>query len=154
MTKAKKDFSEVNTDRLYSTIAAATAEPEEQDTPAAGEDPGEQGEAAAGEDPAEHEGQEKQHARKPYKPRKVYDAQESADFLRMMKTAGRKGVKLPRINMAFAPEVYKFIQIMSRVHGVSMTDFVNLAMKEYMLNHEDLYASVEKLRNKTFRDIL
>jgi len=150
MTRAKKDFTEVNTDRLYNTIAAATAEPEEQDAPAAaGEDPGEQEAAAAAADPEEHEVQEEYPARSPYKPRKEYTAQEKQEFLQMMKSSGRKGVKLPRINMAFAPEVYEYIQTMARVSGISMTDFVNLAMKEHIRNHEDLYN-----RAREFRDSL
>jgi len=149
MAKAKKDFSDVNTDRLYSTIAAATAEPEEQEVPAAGEDPGEQEAAAAAGDTAEHEVQEEHPARSPYKPRREYTAQEKQEFLQMMKSSGRKGVKLPRINMAFAPEVYEYIQTMARVSGISMTDFVNLAMKEHIRNHEDLYN-----RAREFRDSL
>lgn len=80
--------------------------------------------------------------------------EERTSILQATGAAGRKAEKLPHINMAFAPDVYKYIQIMSRVHGVSMTQFTNLAVKEYAKNHEDLYARVEELRKQTFRGIL
>ena len=40
-------------------------------------------------------------------------------------TQGRKGQKLPRINMAFSEENLKHIQIMGRVEGCSATEYVN-----------------------------
>ena len=40
-------------------------------------------------------------------------------------TQGRKGHKLPRINMAFSEENLKHIQIMGRVEGCSATEYVN-----------------------------
>ena len=89
----------------------------------------------------EHEAQQQP------KRRREYTAQERDDFLRMMKTAGRKGVKLPRINMAFAPDVYEYIQIMSRASGLSLTNFVNLAMREHARNHEELYSQAREIRS-------
>ena len=40
-------------------------------------------------------------------------------------TQGKKGQKLPRINMAFSPENLEHIQIMGRVMGCSATEYVN-----------------------------
>lgn len=122
---AKKDFSQVNTGRVYDTIAAATAEPEQE----------------------VQEVQEIQETEKKRKPRKEYTAQERLNFIQEMKTAGRKGVKLPRINLAFAPDVYEYIQIMSRVRGESMTDFVNIALRQHMEEHRDLYDKAIEFRN-------
>lgn len=125
---AKKDFSKVNTGRVYDTIAAATAEPEQ-----------EKHEIAAAQDaPA---------ARKKYKARKEYSAQEKQAFLEEMKTTGKKGVKLPRINVAFAPSVYEYIQTMSRVRGESLTAFVNLALREHMDEHRDIYDRAIEFKN-------
>lgn len=115
-----KNFSQINTDRVYNTIAEATAEPDIQET------------------------QEVQETRKP---RKEYTAQERLDFLQEMKTAGRKGVKLPRINLAFSPDVYEYIQIMSRVRGESMTAFVNIALRQHIEEHRDLYDKAIEFRN-------
>lgn len=119
---AKKDFSQVNTGRVYGTIAEATAEPE-------------------------RDAQEVQEAAKARKPRKEYSAQERLDFIQEMRTAGRKGVKLPRINLAFAPDVYEYIQIMSRVRGESMTNFVNIALRQHIEEHRDLYDKAIEFRN-------
>lgn len=116
---AKKDFSQVNTGRVYDAIAAATAAPE----------------------------QEAQEATTKYKPRKGYSEQEAQEFLQNMKTSGRKGLKLPRINLAFAPEVYEYIQTMSRVRGESMTEFVNLALRQHIEEHRDLYERAIEFRN-------
>ena len=40
-------------------------------------------------------------------------------------TQGKKGQKLPRINMAFSLENLEYLQIISRVSGVSITEYVN-----------------------------
>ena len=119
---AKKDFSQINTGRVYKAIADATAEPAQ-------------------------EKQEKQETKRKYKPRRTYTAQEAQEFLSEMKTTGRKGLKAPRINMAFTPEMYEYIQTMARVSGMTLTDFVNLAMKQHKEEHKDLYEQAVKFRN-------
>lgn len=40
-------------------------------------------------------------------------------------TQGRKGQKLPRINMAFSEINLEYLQLMSRIEGLSMTAYVN-----------------------------
>lgn len=114
---AKKDFSKVNTERVYGVIAEATAEQEIAEEP------------------------------KTRKPRKTYSEQEAAEIMQGLKTSGRKGLKLPRINLAFAPDVYEYIQIMSRVRGESMTEFVNIALRQHLEEHRDLYDKAIEFRN-------
>ena len=71
-----KDFTKtVDTGRVYDTIGEATAQ----------------------------EAPQTQEKRKARKPRKTYTAQEAQAALESNSTAGKKGVKLPRINMAFSP---------------------------------------------------
>jgi|HigsolmetaGSP11D_1036233.scaffolds.fasta_scaffold00512_25 hypothetical protein len=41
------------------------------------------------------------------------------------RTQGRKGQKLPRINMAFSPQNHEYLQLISRLEGVSITEYVN-----------------------------
>ena len=41
------------------------------------------------------------------------------------RTQGRKGEKLPRINMAFSPENLEFLRIMAGISGQSMTRYLN-----------------------------
>ena len=119
---AKKDFSTINTGRVYEAIADATAEPVQ-------------------------EVQEKQETKKKYKPRKTYTEQEAQEFISELKTTGRKGLKMPRINMAFSPEIYDYIQTMARVSGITLTEFVNLAMKQHKEEHKDLYEKAVEFRN-------
>lgn len=40
-------------------------------------------------------------------------------------TQGKKGKKLPRINMAFSNDNLEYLQLISRIEGVSMTQYVN-----------------------------
>lgn len=122
---AKKDFSQINTGRVYNTIAEATAEPAQEIK----------------------EVSETQEKHKTRKPRKTYTEQEAAELLQELKTSGRKGLKLPRINLAFAPDIYNYIQIMSRVRGENMTDFVNIALRQHMEEHRDLYEKAIEFRN-------
>lgn len=132
-----KDFSKVNTDRVYKTIAEATAEPE-ADLP---------GQVTWDDQPDAQEAQETQEEHKTRKPRRTYNAQETQDALTSRQTSGKKGVKLPRINLAFTPEVYKYIQIMSRVRGESMTDFINTALQQHKEQHADIYEKAIEFRN-------
>lgn len=119
---AKKDFSQVNTGRVYGAIAEATAEPE-------------QGAAAAQETAQER------------KPRRTYTEQEAAEIMQTMQTAGRKGIKLARINLAFRPDVYDYVLTMSRVRGETMTQFIDKVLREHMEQHTDIYNKAIEFRN-------
>lgn len=52
------------------------------------------------------------------------------------RTQGRKGQKLPRINMAFDPDVYEHIRERSEEENMTMTRFVNEEIRERMLAEE------------------
>jgi len=60
-----------------------------------------------------------QEAQKADKEQDALDAQEA------LATRGKKGVKLPRINMAFTPSNYDYIRVMAAIRGQSMTQYVN-----------------------------
>lgn len=81
------------------------------------------------------------------KTRKTYSTQEAAEFMQDLKTTGRKGVKLPRINLAFSPEVYDYVRTMSKVTGMTYTEFINRILKDHMDNHGDTYQQAIKIRN-------
>ena len=81
------------------------------------------------------------------KPRKTYTAQEEQEFLMTGQTAGHKGVKLPRINLAFAPDMYDYIKTMSKMTGQTYTEFINKIMREYMDTHAEQYEKAVELRN-------
>lgn len=80
------------------------------------------------------------------KERKTYTEEEARELMIKMNTTGRKGVKMPRINLAIAPDVYEYIQTMSRVRGQNMTVFVNLALREHMAAHNDIYEQALEFR--------
>lgn len=114
---AKRDLTKINTDPVYNKIAEATAEQETQEKPVK------------------------------RKERKTYTEQEKQEIMETLKTSGRKGCKLPRINLAFSPALYEYVSIMSRVRGETLTAFVNLAIKEHMENHKDLYDKAKEFRS-------
>lgn len=81
------------------------------------------------------------------KTRKTYSPQEEQEFLQTMQTAGHKGVKLPRINLAFAPDLYDYIKTMSKMTGQTYTEFINKIMREYMDAHSEQYKKAVELRD-------
>lgn len=85
--------------------------------------------------------------KKQYKPRKTYTEEEAAEALESLQTSGKKGVKLPRINLAFTPANYDFIKTMAQVRGQNLTEFVNDMLKEARESHADLYQKAIEFRN-------
>ncbi len=62
-----------------------------------------------------------------------------------MRTQGKKGAKANRYNMAFTPLNYEYINIVSRVKGMTMTKFVNEIIAEYRENNPEIYEKAKKL---------
>lgn len=81
------------------------------------------------------------------KPRKTYTKQEAADFSQELKTAGRKGIKLPRINLAFTPEMYDYVKTMSKFSGQTYTEFINKLLQAHKEEHADTYKKIVALRD-------
>lgn len=83
------------------------------------------------------------------KPRKGnYTEEEKAEAVKTHGTQGKKGMKMPRINMAFDGEVYDFVKTMAKMTGTTMTDFMNKCMKEYMKEHAETYRKAVALREE------
>lgn len=57
---------------------------------------------------------------------------------RLGNTQGKKGQKLQRINMAFSDSVHDYIRTECKYRGMSITEFVNMIIEEYM-NSPDGY---------------
>ena len=55
----------------------------------------------------------------------VQEVHEVTNSSKMPHTQGRKGKRLPRINMAFTLENYEFLRVHSRINGLTMTEYVN-----------------------------
>ncbi len=78
---------------------------------------------------------------------KVYTEKERAEAMANFETAGKKGMKMPRVNLAFTPENHEYIQTMSRVRGETMTRFVNTIIEAHMKDHAEMYEQVKAFRN-------
>lgn len=129
---AKKDFSNINTNPVFNTIAQAAAEPipgqmEIADTDCMIEEVSADAIAA---DTA---------AAKKRERRSDYTEEEKLAAMNALKTGGKKGVKLPRINLAFTPDNYDFVKRMARVRGQNMTEFINDMLTEARTKHGDQY---------------
>lgn len=63
----------------------------------------------------------------PQEPQEEIEAQEpqEAQPSESLNTQGVKGAKLPRINMAFSEANYEYISVISKLSGLTMTQFVN-----------------------------
>lgn len=68
-----------------------------------------------------------------------------------LKTQGRKGCKAERINMAFTPENYSFINVMSRLKGETLTQFTNSIIEKYRLENEEVYLQAKELVDRMER---
>lgn len=66
----------------------------------------------------------------------------------LMQTRGRKGVHLPRINMAFTPENHDFIKTMSIVTCKTMTEYLNDVIKQYREEYSQDYDEIIKMRER------
>ena len=60
---------------------------------------------------------------------------------------GVKGSKALRINMAFTDDVYRYITLMSKIKGVSMTKFVNDIIEKDMQKNEAYLKNIEAVIN-------
>lgn len=134
---AKKDYTESikRTATLHSAIAEAIEEPEEQAAQPAQE---------VQEAQETQDAQQKPKAQK--KPRRRATEEEVQEALLTMNTRGRGGAKLPRINMAFAADVYDYIRVMAPANGRTMGAFVNDVLRLSMKNNMEMYLEILKHR--------
>ena len=60
-------------------------------------------------------------------------------------TQGRKGAKLPRINMAFTPQNLEYLRIMAGLRGQSVTRYVNALVEQDMELNRAAYDAAKRL---------
>lgn len=85
--------------------------------------------------------------RKRYKDRKTYSTEEHKAAANNLHTTGKKGMKLPRINLAFTPDNYEYIKTLAAVRGQNLTEFVNHVLEEHRTEHSDIYEKAIEFRN-------
>lgn len=62
-----------------------------------------------------------------------------------IQTQGRKGAKLPRINMAFTPQNLEYLRIMAGLRGQSVTRYVNALVEQDMKLNRVAYEAAKRL---------
>lgn len=85
----------------------------------------------------------KQAAISPEKP--ALDAQAVLEAQEAQATRGKKGAKMPRINMAFTPSNLDFIRVMAAIRGQNMTQYVNSLIEKERQNNSEVYEAAKKL---------
>lgn len=64
-------------------------------------------------------------------------------------TQGRKGAKLPRINMAFSPSNLEYLRVMAGIRGVSITKYVNALIERDREQNGETFAAAKKLAGES-----
>lgn len=126
---AKKDFLVEAKKTVFENMLEAAQEPQQVENTAATQE------------------QQEDLPLKPYKPRKTYTSEQGEQFKKEFKTGGRKGLKLPRINLALAPELHQYVQTMARASGISYTLFVNRVIQKHLDEHREAYEDILKVRD-------
>lgn len=121
-----KDFTNITAGRVQSTIAAATQDTQDiHETPAT---------------------QEKPKTQRKNKPRKTYTDQEAAAYAQDLRTSGRKGMQLPRVNLALAPDMYEYLQAMSKAAGMTYAEFIDKILRDHKTEHAAIYKKIMDIR--------
>lgn len=81
------------------------------------------------------------------KARRTYSEEEKEYYMNSGRTHGRKGLKITRINMAFTPDLYDYIQTMAKATGQTMTGIVNAAVRMHMKENRQTYETIVALRH-------
>ena len=63
-------------------------------------------------------------------------------------TQGRKGAKLPRINMAFSPQNLEYLRVMAGIHGMSITKYVNTLIERDREQNKETFDTAKKLTSE------
>lgn len=81
------------------------------------------------------------------KKRKEYEGEEAQKIRETMRTQGKKGAGLKRINLAFSDSNYAYVSTMARVRGETLTAFVNHVIAESMATNAETYMQAIQFRN-------
>jgi predicted DNA binding CopG/RHH family protein len=63
-------------------------------------------------------------------------------------TQGRKGKKLPRVNMAFSESNFEYLHLISRIEGVSLTEYVNRLIEKDMKSKNGIIEEAKNILKK------
>lgn len=66
-----------------------------------------------------------------------------------MRTQGKKGAKLTRINAAFTPDNIEYIKAMGKIRGESMSEFINHVLDKHREENKEFYNQVKNIIDNT-----
>ena len=75
----------------------------------------------------------------------LQEEQQALNIQETQATQGRKGAKMPRINMAFTPSNLDFLRIMAGIKGQSITRYVNALVEKEREENGATYEAAKKL---------
>lgn len=78
----------------------------------------------------------------------VYEEHEEREVETTNKTQGRKGQKLPRLNMAFYNNNLDYVQKIAGVKGMSATAYVNHLIDEDRKKNEEVYEKIKNINSE------
>lgn len=105
----------------------------------------------------EHEPQqplEAHEAHKPYKAQEATKEQIEAAVITMQaqieaaearRTQGRKGLKMPKMNMSFTPSNMAYLKTMAGLNGMTVTRFVNHIIEQHASANAERYQKAKEL---------
>ncbi len=64
--------------------------------------------------------------------------EEAEERARLGITRGRKGTRMPKLNVALWADNYQYVKTVSRVVGVSMNDFINQIIQQHSERHPEI----------------
>lgn len=67
------------------------------------------------------------------------------NYKEKQRTQGRKGEKMPRINMAFTPTNLEYLHVMAAIQGASITRFCNDLIEQSRKGNRDAYGQAKQL---------
>lgn len=76
----------------------------------------------------------------------LINTQEAPQVQDELRTQGRTGMKLPRINLAFSPTNYEFVKIMAAMNGQNLTQYINDIISAERERSKDVYEKVKALK--------
>lgn len=91
---------------------------------------------------AEQEEQDAQQEQQ--EPRRMTDK----ELQEALATRGHKGVKMPRINLAFKPSLLDYLRVMAAIRGLSITQYINQLVEADKAANADTYAQALRLTGK------
>ena len=75
-------------------------------------------------------------------------AQEEQETYSTKNTQGRKGEKLPRINMAFSSQNLEYLRVMAGIRGISITKYVNNLIERDREQNGETFEAAKKLTSQ------